>query len=484
MYKLYIQGHPFRYEMENVARAFARDVCVTEGLPRPEDEQYIFLRRTAERGQTRLLCVVKTYYFKAYKDSWLSLDAPDGACETELARMLYDVLCLTVDNPPAWGIVTGVRPAKYAAGMLAGGQSAEEVQWNLCANHRVASRKAALAIKTAGNGMRLARENTPRSYSLYVSIPFCPTRCSYCSFISKTVDRDRGLTDAYLDALCKELKETAWIARRLNLKLETVYIGGGTPTVLSAPQLERLCGAVGGEFDVASAREYAVEAGRPDTITPQKLGILKRAGVTRLSVNPQTGNDAVLAAIGRAHTAVDIERAFAQARAAGFSCINADIIAGLPRDDSADFARTMSWILGLAPENITLHALTLKRASGMREYGGQAARDASDMVDYATTLLEKHAYIPYYMYKQKGTVDGLENTGWALPGTECLYNVYIMDELRTVLACGAGAVTKLVNLRDADIRRVYNYKYPAEYLSGFDRLMRRKKEIDAFYERI
>lgn len=483
-YTLYLKGHGFRYEMENVARAFLQDVRVAEGQPRAGDEQYIFLRRTAEKGQTRLLCVVRTFYFKAYKDSWLAPGAPDSACEMELARILYDVLCLTVKQPPVWGVVTGIRPAKYAANRLAAGQTPDEVAWHFSAHRRVAARKAALAIETARYGMAVARRNMPRSYSLYVSIPFCPTRCSYCSFVSKTVDRDHRLIGDYLDALCDELAATAQLARQQELKLESVYIGGGTPTVLTEDQLRQLCAVIGERFDVVGAGEYSVEAGRPDTITPQKLRVLKEAGVTRLSINPQTANDAVLAAIGRNHTTADVERAFGQAGDAGFDCINADLIAGLPRDDLDSFKRTMDWLLAFVPQNITLHALTRKRASRLNEFGGQPAHDATAMIDYATPLLRQNGYAPYYMYKQKGTVDGLENTGWAKPETACVYNVYMMDELHTILSCGAGAVTKLVDQQSGRIERVFNYKYPAEYLSGFDRLLARKEKITAFYEGI
>lgn len=481
MIKLYLQGHSFRYEMENVARSFARDVSVIQGQPPSGAEEYVFLRRSISNGKTRLLCVVKGYYFKAYKDCWLNADVSEDVCETELARLLYDVLCLTVKKAPDWGIVTGIRPAKYAAAMLENGMSEQGVLWELSARRRVSIAKATLALETAKNGLRLAQLNTPKSYSLYVSIPFCPTRCSYCSFIAKTVDRDRGQTDIYLDRLCEELSYTADIAKELGLRLESIYVGGGTPTVLTAQQLDRLCRQIGASYDVSGVREYCVEAGRPDTITPEKLDVLRAAGVTRLSINPQTANDRVLAAIGRNHTAADIERAFEQARTAGFDNINADLIAGLPCDDIGSFMKTMNWLFALAPENITLHALTLKRASTMNEYGGRPSRDAAGMVDYATGKLRERGYVPYYMYKQKGTVGGLENTGWALPGTECLYNVYMMDELHTILACGAGAVTKLVDLQGQNIQRIYNYKYPAEYLSGFDRLIERKENIKRFY---
>jgi oxygen-independent coproporphyrinogen-3 oxidase len=478
---IYIKGHRFAYEMENVARGFLREVTVKEGTP-DEKTEYIFLRRTRHGDGFRLLCLVKTYWFKAFKDCVLGSDATDKDCERELSCLMYDLLTLTVAQAPPWGVLTGVRPAKFAAGLLTEGLSPAQVGRRLSTQYRVLHSKAALAVETAQNGLRLAQCNTPASYSLYVSIPFCPTRCSYCSFVSKTVDRDKQLVDRYLDRLCDELAETGAMARQQHLKLETVYVGGGTPTTLTEKQLERLTQAIDRHFPLADAREYTVEAGRPDTITPQKLAVLKGAGVGRISINPQSASDHVLRGIGRMHTAADIEAAFVAARAAGFGVINADLIAGLPRDDLRGFSETLVWLFGLAPENITLHALTVKRSSYINEFGHPPARDARAMLDSATDAFRGRGYLPYYLYRQKGTVEGLENTGWAKPGTECLYNVFMMDERHTILSCGAGAVTKFVHPYTGDIERVYNYKYPAEYIRGFETLCRRKERITQLYE--
>ena len=292
------------------------------------------------------------------------------------------------------------------------------------------------------------------------------------------------MTGRYVEALCGELKHTSGIAKDLGLEMQTVYIGGGTPTVLSAEELRILTGAIAECFGAPTEGEYSVEAGRPDTITEEKLLVLKEAGVTRISINPQTANDTVLAAVGRRHTAADIERCYELARRLGFDNINADLIAGLPGDDLESFKHSVVWAAEtLAAENITVHALTLKRASFLRETESEIfSPDASDMVDYAQRELTERGYLPYYMYRQKGTVDSLENTGYAKPGTECLYNLFIMDELQSIIACGAGAVTKLRDSRTDRIERIFDLKYPQDYLDRYEDMLARKDGIRDFYE--
>ena len=266
--------------------------------------------------------------------------------------------------------------------------------------------------------------------------------------------------------------------------MQTVYIGGGTPTVLSADELVQLTQAVDNCFGMPADVEYCVEAGRPDTISREKLEVLKSAGVSRISINPQTGNDFVLQKVGRRHTAAQIEECYRLAREIGFDNINADFIAGLPGDDIESFRNSMTWALDvLKPESITVHALTLKRASRMRENQSEIfSPDAALMVDYAQEVLVDAGYAPYYMYRQKGTVDSLENTGYAKPGYECLYNLFIMDEVQSIIACGAGAVTKLMDPKSNLIERVFDLKYPQEYLDRFDEMLQRKQYIKEFYD--
>ena len=480
--RIFIEGHAFGYELENVARMFGPAAAAETG--RPADGcagDTAWSWRTDNCESVELGCRVSLGGRTAERREAVTAKETDKECELRLSKQLWSCLSELTGKEPPWGVMTGIRPAKFAGALLES-RTPAEVRALLQSRYFVSSDKAGLCVETALAGAKIAESNTPRSYSLYVSIPFCPTRCSYCSFVSKAVDRDRALVAPYLDKLCEELRETARIAKSLRLRLESVYIGGGTPTTLSAPQLDALTDAIARSFPMDEAREFSVEAGRPDTITPEKLAVLQRAGVNRISINPQSASQRVLEAIGRKHTAGDVERSFSEAREAGFDNINADLIAGLPLDDLPGFANSLDWLLGLAPENITVHALTLKRASRMTERQDRASADAARMVAHAYRALRHNGYAPYYMYKQKGTVDSLENTGYSKPGFECLYNVYIMDELHTILACGAGAVTKLKNQNSGLITRIFNYKYAKEYLDGFDELLRRKEGIQRFYE--
>ena len=285
--------------------------------------------------------------------------------------------------------------------------------------------------------------------------------------------------------LCDELEQTAKIVKALGLRLETVYMGGGTPTVLSAEQLSKVLGTVNSAFDLSTLREYTVEAGRPDTITPEKLSAIYRAGVTRISINPQTMNDRVLEHIGRKHTARQTEEAFVMARECGFKNINTDLIAGLPTDTLESFSNTLDRIARLDPESVTVHALSMKRASRLTTDGSlpedAVGETASAMVDLARERLDRGGIFPYYMYRQSKTVGNLENVGYAKRGAECLYNVYIMDETHTILGCGASAVTKLREPGGANISRIFNFKYPYEYIDRYSEQLARKDGIAEFY---
>lgn len=482
---VFIKGNRFGYELANIARLFFRDVTVEERSPAKNDKSidYAYLRLVRTKDSTDLFCVAYIDARPLGNVKKLPSDACDKECEHELACLLYDMLCSIMGKSPKWGVITGIRPAKYAAQLFESGLSEEEILWRLETRHRVNEDKAKLCVSVSRYSRAASAINTKNSCSLYVSIPFCPSRCSYCSFISKSVERDRQLIEPYIKLLCEEIKETSRLIKSLGLRLETVYIGGGTPTVLTAAELSRLCATINECFDIKAVREFSVEAGRPDTVNLEKLAVLKDAGVTRLSINPQTSNDEVLRLIGRKHTAGDIERCFCEAREAGFDNINADLIAGLPYDDIDSFKHTLSWVKNLSPENITVHALTLKRASSLTERRFSASPDAGEMVDYATETLMKTGYLPYYMYKQKGTVDGLENTGYTLLGKECLYNIFIMEELHTIFACGAGGVTKIVDRDKNLIERIYNYKYPIEYINNFGEILKRKKGVTEYYGR-
>ncbi len=476
---VYIDGHDFAYELENVARMFYDSVTVVHGAPAVGGVYAAATAAANAAGGVSLRVEASTPGGRAQRHEEAPADLDDKGKELILARGLYDVLSELTGLRPAWGVVTGIRPAKLAA-KLSETLGEEGAKKAMCEQYYVREDKARLALECARASERIKRLNAPDLFSLYVSIPFCPTRCSYCSFVSKTIGREKALVEPYVQKLCEELRACGALTKSLGLRLATVYFGGGTPTSLEAPQLDALFSAIAESFSLSDVLEYCVEAGRPDTVSEQKLLSLKRAGVTRISINPQTGSDEVLKNIARGHTVADVERAFELAQRAGFDNINGDLIAGLPGDNFLQYKRTLDWLLALAPQSITLHALTLKRASSMTEEGGRPHElhsDAGKMLSYTNELLVKRGFAPYYMYKQKGTVDSLENTGYCLPGHECLYNVFIMDELHTIIACGAGAVTKLVNQSTGLIQRVFNYKYPAEYISGFDEILKRKENI-------
>jgi oxygen-independent coproporphyrinogen-3 oxidase len=302
------------------------------------------------------------------------------------------------------------------------------------------------------------------------------------------VESAKKLIPRYVELLCEEIKRTGEIAKNLNLKLETVYIGGGTPTTLSAQELNRVLDAVEGAFDLSDILEYTVEAGRPDTVTKEKLETIKNRNVTRISINPQTLSDEVLKRIGRNHTAKQMIDAFYLARELGFNNINTDLIAGLPDETLDSFKETLDTVLKLNPENVTVHSLSMKRASRLSASGElpeiEAGKTAREMVDYARRVLTDNGILPYYMYRQSKTVGNLENVGYAKKGFEGLYNVYIMDETHTILGCGASAVTKLKQPHGTRIERIFNFKYPFEYINRFDELMERKQGITDFYKEI
>lgn len=350
----------------------------------------------------------------------------------------------------------------------------------------VSQNKTELAAITMKAEQKLLSLSRKESYSLYVSIPFCPTRCSYCSFVSQTIERAHKMIPEYVARLCEELEKTAQIAHELNLRLESVYIGGGTPTTLTWEQMELLLRTIRRNFDFSCCREFTVEAGRPDTITPEKLKAMKRYGVDRISINPQTLNDGVLELIGRKHSARQTIDAFKLARKEGFHHINMDLIAGLPGDSLTSFQNTIQGICQLDPESVTIHTLAMKKSSKLTMEGKKLYRDecleAAQMLDYAGEVLLSRQYAPYYLYRQSKMVGNLENVGWAKPGFESFYNVYVMDETHTILACGAGAVTKLKQPQGDYLERVFNFKYPYEYLSRFQEMLERKNQVRQFYD--
>lgn len=484
---LCLRGHSYRYEMENICRLFLpqESILVTDGFP---EEPGVRAAALLEHGREEavITCRLALEDFDETLSERVPEETADFAdeCELRMATLLYRLFVRLFGFEQSWGIVTGVRPVKLLRRLTAE-RGAEAAHAWFRDRLLVSGEKLALCEETLRRENRLLALSRPASFSLYVSIPFCPTRCDYCSFVSHTVQRAAKLIPPYVELLRQELVRTGEIARSLGLRLETVYFGGGTPTTLTAEQLTSLFQTVEQSFDLSRLREYTVEAGRPDTVTEEKLRAIRAAGVGRISINPQTLRDEVLAAIGRRHTVAQFYDAFDLARKVGFENINTDLIAGLPGDDAEGFAGTLDRILTLSPESVTVHTLSMKRASNLvvqHRADYRVQDDAMKMVARTAALLPKAGYHPYYLYRQSRTVGNQENVGWAKEGRDGLYNVYIMDETHTILACGAGAVSKLKQPGTNYLERIFNYKFPYEYNADLSEMLRRKEKVYGFYE--
>ena len=468
---LYIDNHRFHYEMENLCRAFIFDgeVAVIHEYD-TLTEPYIL---TSVHDEVRVVLCADGVQKE--------LSAPlCGDNELCMAQLMYKLLAEKYDRELPWGILTGVRPVKLFS-RLADKDGEEAAKSYFRDSLYVSDEKIELAAQVRRNQSAIIARSDKKSFSLYVSIPFCPTRCSYCSFVSQSIEKAKKLIGDYLPLLLTEIRYTAELAKELGLRLESVYIGGGTPTTLSAEQLDILLTEIEADFDMTSCAEFTVEAGRPDTVTREKLLALKRHAVTRISINPQTFNDSVLEHIGRKHTSQQTIDAFRLARELGFDNINMDLIAGLTTDTPESFCRTMEIIRQLDPESVTVHTLAVKRSARL------SAHDAVKEQEYTALMLEHAAceltdggWEPYYLYRQSKMLSNLENIGWAKPGYFSPYNVYIMEE-NSILACGAGAVTKLRDAASDLIERIFNFKFPYEYISRFDELIERKARIKSFY---
>lgn len=475
---LYVKNHNFHFELENLTRLFFPNekITVIRDFSEPQPP-YIYTEVS-----DKITISVNIGSFNKSETAVKKLTDDDN--ELVSAQLLYKLLCDFTGLTQPWGILTGVRPVKLLR-RLAEESSEEQAVKKFEKDFFVSNEKIALSRETEHNERKILELSKPESFSLYVGIPFCPSRCSYCSFVMASIERAEKLIEPYTKLLCEEIKQTAEIANKLGLRLETVYFGGGTPTTLSAEQLDTVLGTVNNSFDMSTCREFTVEAGRPDTIDIAKLFALKENKVDRISINPQTVNDEVLKTIGRKHTAQQFFDAFELARKCGFDNINTDLIAGLPTDTPESFKNSLDSIVRLNAECITVHTLCMKRASRLTTEGVtldlQQARDARGMLAYTQNILVQNEYIPYYMYRQSRMVGNLENVGWSKKGFESLYNVYVMDETHTILACGSGGVTKLKRNNPDYLERIFNFKYPYEYIDRFDELIQRKSGIMQFY---
>ncbi len=475
------------HDLKHAAEEMLLQLLPTALLTRQEDDgQEDFCRSILqEQGdtvtittETRLSGVTRT-----------STRTGDIAGQDEMARKrtfselvklgIYDTAAPSLETPPAWGALTGVRPAKLVRSLLERGMTRGAVADRFRTRYFVSPERTALAVRCAAYAQQAVDSLKEDEVSLYLGIPFCPSRCSYCSFVSSSIERAADLIAPYLDALCEEIRATGVLLGELGKKVTSVYIGGGTPTTLSADQLARLMETTANAMDFSALREYTVEAGRPDTITPEKLKAIRAGGADRVSINPQTMNDAVLARIGRRHSAEDVVRAYEAARALDFSVINMDTIAGLDGDTPESFAHTIERLLALAPENITVHTLAIKRGADLSDRAANAAQHdrVAKMLDFVQAQLPKQGYGPYYLYRQKFSAGGFENVGWCKPETESFYNIAMMEEIQTILSCGAGGVSKRVEPESGRITRFNAPKYPREYMGAGERIDTGKRKL-------
>jgi oxygen-independent coproporphyrinogen-3 oxidase len=428
----------------NHDRRFAVEQAVFNYFPKRDGGSAAV--RLSESG--RLASAVIEYNgSKAHGRSWV----PRGEKPDNALRMAFYRAAKQLAVPPPWGALTGVRPVKKAIGLLDSGRNVEKALQRL---YDVTPARSQMAADCAVSAVSLRDRLASKDIALYIGIPFCPTRCTYCSFVSQSVGRDAGLIGRYIDVLREEIA----LAGSMDVRVRAVYWGGGTPAVLSAAQFTLLADAVRRHFALEHCGEYTVEAGRPDAITGEKLAAYRAGGVTRVSVNPQSLSQDILDAIGRKHTPGQFFTAFEQARTAGFRDINVDLIAGLPGDSTENFLNGLEQILSLAPENITIHTLAKKRSSSLKAV-------ETDICPPVSHLYE-NGYKPYYLYRQKFTEGGYENTGWTKPGHECVYNLCMMEELTTVLSLGAGGVSKVIT--GGRIERIMHCKYPLEYIERRD----------------
>lgn len=489
--KLYLHGHDYKYAVEQIMLVLLPDQRpeYPETAPGQGD---IWARSALTREDG--FAAAKTELSLGGEVVKASSQVEETALTDQLTthRLLqrilkqsfYKAAVQLLDKAPDWGALTGIRPAKLASKALEEGLTEEEATQRFLNEYFVSPQRTRLAMEAAKAGLEIKESLKPEELSLYIGIPFCPTRCAYCSFVSADVQKALKLVEPFLEALDKEIDAVAEILPKAGAVIRSIYIGGGTPTTLSASQLDHLLSHVRSAFDLSRLSEFTVEAGRPDTITPEKMEVLSRHGVDRVSVNPQSMEDEVLRAMGRDHSAADIKTAYQMARDAKLPAVNMDLIAGLPKDTVEGFRYTMDTVLAMDPENITVHTLALKKGSRlmMERQGLPSGEETAQMLDYAWASLEKAGYRPYYLYRQKYMSGALENIGWCKPGFEGVYNVCIMEELHTILALGAGGSTKLTDPSTGKIVRMTNPKYPYEYIQRINQICQEKAELIPFHQ--
>ena len=467
--KLTLSGHDDRYAVEQLQMSL---------FPADSDGEAI---SSLHRGETWLTATAKITLNGKTATASRRLKASQETVRLRrriLQQSFYLAACQLLPVTPPWGALAGVRPTKITTKHMLDGGSPKSADKLLKDVYYVTEDRRKLALDCSLSTVNAAKLLEPEDLSLYVGIPFCPTRCTYCSFVSRTIGKKTELLEPYLGALLKEIEITGKLLAESGRHLRTIYIGGGTPTTLSTAQMAVLLDAIRDSFDLSRCIEFTVEGGRPDTLNEEKLRTIFEHGADRMSINPQTMEDHVLRACGRPHKAQDVIRAYNEAVSAGFKAINMDLIAGLPGDSVDGFRRSLDAVAALNPSNITVHTLALKKGADLfeRRENLPTAADVTEMVAYGEQVLRSLGYKPYYLYRQKYMSGSFENVGWSRDGLDCLYNIYMMEEVHTILSLGGGGMNK-VNFPDGSLRRFHNPKFPEQYIEMLDTVLAQKEEL-------
>ncbi len=471
-----ISGHQFEYDVTGMSLLFFPGEPVVF-LKRPNGEEWLSSRLVDGKGG---LCAKATFYYrgKKYESSKMISVADKEGLLMAVKHTIYKVFHRATGICPPWGILTGIKPTGIYRRLLAEKGYGGTRQYLL--NEYCMQPEKIPLLHQICKVMETVQTDSGKEASLYVSIPFCPSRCTYCSFISVAAEKSNHLIERYLECLQEEIRDKCEVLRKHSLNVKSVYIGGGTPGILNCEQMERLLASIQ-ECVGTDLAEFTYELGRPDTVSKEKLALLRRFGVTRVCINTQTTNDEILKAVGRRHTGAQYFEAVSLTKELGFDSINTDLIAGLPGESEESFARSLEDVLSAGVDNITIHTLAIKRSARLHDtddYFDPANDHVQRMLDRAYKRLLDCGFVPYYMYRQKNTVSNGENIGFSRPETIGLYNLYMMEDLHTVAACGAGASSKIISGKDGRIERVINMKYPYEYINENERIRKNTKLLD------
>lgn len=489
MIKAFLLGHNYEYEVKELLKLFYSsnniEIFIKESdiylKPETINEDTIISRLVKKYNKVD---IITEFYFDHKKNEIkkeLIIEEDNYITRKKVKRLIKSSLYELLKNHKKvflpWGFLTGIRPTKIVHELLNEGKTYQEIAHILEQEYFISQEKISLLLEIVKTQHRYIYPIDDQKVSIYISIPFCPTRCSYCSFPSNPLDRYKNYRDSYVTALCKEIKGISDVLKSKGKDIETIYIGGGTPTTLEVDHFVEIFNSMENNFNLSKLKEFTIEAGRPDTIDIEKLTLFKNRGVNRISINPQTMNNCTLKEIGRNHSTLQVLEAYELAKQVGFDNINMDVIIGLPGENPSMVRNTMERIKELEPTNLTIHTLAIKNASKLKEIQYSSSKDAK-VVEEMLKITEKYArdmgLTPYYLYRQKHMVGNLENIGYSKPGYECIYNIQIMEEKQTIIALGAGAATKIVYPKENRLERVANVKNLEQYIERVEEMIERK----------